>query len=61
MKSIIKLLAVFIALAGSLSISAQNGVQPYFTTEQLPDLIKCLPAPPDTVGEAFVHDIMRYM
>lgn len=61
MKRVFSLLAVFIALAGSLSLSAQDGVQPYLTTEQLPDLIKCLPAPPDTIGVDFAHDIMRYM
>ena len=33
----------------------------YFTTEQLPDLIQCLPAPPDTLSAAFTYDIMRYM
>lgn len=33
----------------------------YFTTEEMPDLIKCLPAPPDTTSEHFVHDIMRYI
>ena len=31
----------------------------YFTTEQLPDLIQCLPAPPDTLSSAFTYDIMR--
>ena len=60
-KSFFKLLAVSLVLTGFLNISAQEKVQPYFTTEQLPDLIKCLPAPPDTIGEAFAHDIMRYM
>lgn len=40
---------------------AQTTVQPYLGKEQLPDLIKCLPAPPDTAGEHFAHDILRYM
>ncbi|MBQ9363835.1 MAG: phosphatase PAP2 family protein [Bacteroidaceae bacterium] len=35
--------------------------EPYFTTTEMPDLLKWLPAPPDTLGEAFAHDIMRYM
>ena len=60
-KSLLKLLAISFTLAASFTINAQDGVQPYFTTEQLPDLIKCLPAPPDTIGEQFAHDIMRYM
>ena len=33
----------------------------YFTTEELPDLIQCLPPPPDTVSTYFTYDIMRYM
>ena len=42
-------------------VNAQNTVEPYFTTSELPNLIKCLPAPPDTMSEHFVHDIMRYI
>ena len=41
--------------------AAQTAVQPYLGKEQLPDLIKCLPPPPDTAGEHFAHDILRYM
>jgi len=33
----------------------------YFTREELPDLVQCLPAPPDTTGTAFDHDVLRYM
>ena len=40
---------------------AQTTVQPYLGKEQLPDLIKCLPAPPDSMSEHFAHDVMRYM
>ena len=36
-------------------------VRPYFSTEQLPDLIQCLPPPPDTVSSQFAYDILRYM
>lgn len=32
----------------------------YFTTEQLPDLIKCLPAPPAKGSAAFKYDVKRY-
>ena len=35
-------------------------VQPYFTVDQLPDLIACLPAPPDTLSNQFGYDIQRY-
>ena len=32
----------------------------YFTTEQLPDLVKCLPAPPEKGTPAFNLDVQRY-
>ena len=46
-------------LGGSLAAQSQD-VVPYFSVDQLPDLIKCLPAPPDTVSMTFSHDVMRY-
>ena len=57
----IRLFAAILTFCGTFSVFAQDQVQPYLTTDQLPDLIKCLPAPPDTIGEEFAHDIMRYM
>ena len=53
--------ATIVSLCGCLMVNAQNTVEPYFTTSELPNLIKCLPAPPDTMSEHFVHDIMRYI
>ena len=32
----------------------------YLTVDQISDLLKWLPAPPDSLDEAFAHDIMRY-
>ncbi len=32
----------------------------YFNLGEMTDLLKWLPAPPDTIGEAFAHDLMRY-
>ena len=55
-----KILLLSLLLAGFFSLRAQN-VQLYYTEEELPNLVNCLPAPPDTIGEAFTHDIMRYM
>ena len=55
------IIASIVTLCGYISLFAQNQVTPYFNVEEMPDLIKCLPAPPDTIGEHFVHDIMRYM
>lgn len=54
------LLAV-VAIMATMSVSAQNdSVKPYFTTEQLPDLIKCLPAPPAFDSPEFSYDVVRY-
>ncbi|MBR7005148.1 MAG: phosphatase PAP2 family protein [Bacteroidales bacterium] len=33
---------------------------PYFTTEEMPDLVKCLPAPPAKGSPAFQLDVQRY-
>ena len=52
------------ALAATLCLFtsyAQNvPVQPYFPVEELPDLIRCLPAPPEKGSPAFKYDIQRY-
>ncbi len=46
----------------TLETRAQDeGVNLYFNASEMPDLIKCLPAPPDTIGTDFANDIMRYM
>ena len=47
-------------LLGQATLRAQN-VEPYFTTEEMPDLIQCLPAPPDSLSAAYTYDIMRYL
>lgn len=52
------LVSVAVTLAALLPARAQ---QTYFNRQEMPDLIKCLPAPPDTVGPDFAHDILRYM
>lgn len=51
------MLAAILTVCGSVEVCAQ---EVYFTEAELPNLIKCLPPPPDTIGEAFAHDIMRY-
>ena len=58
------LLAMFAAImfCGSLQVKGQNeDVTLYFSEEEMRNLIKCLPAPPDTIGTDFCNDIMRYM
>lgn len=45
----------------ALTLCAQSETaQPYFTVDQLPDLIKCLPAPPAFDSPEFAYDMMRY-
>ncbi len=44
--------------AGLLNLQAQ---ETYFSIDEMPDLVKCLPAPPDTASLDFAHDVMRYM
>lgn len=44
----------------AMTLNAQEEVQPYLTVEQLPDLIKCLPAPPAFDSPEFANDMMRY-
>ena len=54
---------LFIATAVLMTvhlIAQQNAVKPYFTVEELPDLIKCLPAPPAFDSPEFANDVVRY-
>ena len=55
-----RLLAVMFLTGWALTGQAQQ-IRTYFTMDEMPDLVKCLPAPPDTLSAAFTYDIMRYM
>lgn len=61
-KKTLWLFATLILFCG-MPVNAQDTEEykPFFHTSELPDLLKWLPAPPDSTSEAFVHDIMRYM
>ena len=65
------LIILFLLVAGCFTAQAQTPAQAkaqafaenqdtYFTIDQMPDLVKCLPAPPDTADPAFANDVMRY-
>ena len=55
------LLIATVALLTTMSVWAQqDAVQPYFSTQELPDLIKCLPAPPAFDSPEFATDVVRY-
>lgn len=56
--------AAILALCGSISLSAQYAREPvnaYFTTGEMPDIRKFLPAPPDSVVNKFTYDVSQYM
>lgn len=55
------LLIATVALLTTMNVWAQqDAVQPYFSTQELPDLIKCLPAPPAFESPEFANDVVRY-
>ena len=45
----------------AVTVFAAHAQEAYFSQEEMPDLVKCLPAPPDTTSLDFVHDVMRSM
>ena len=54
-------LFVVIAVLMTASLIAQkDAVKPYLSVEELPDLIKCLPAPPAFDSPEFANDVVRY-
>ena len=56
---------IVILLFCGMTVQAQDNEKkepgPYMSARHLPNMLKWLPAPPDTTSEEFVHDIMRYM
>ena len=59
-KLFIGFLAAFL-FCGSLQTKAQNdSITLYFSTEELPDLIKCLAPPPAFNSPEFSYDVVRY-
>lgn len=56
-----RILFVVIAVLMTASLIAQkDAVKPYLSVEELPDLIKCLPAPPAFDSPEFANDVVRY-
>ena len=53
---------VILALFGLLWLETGFAQSPkvYLPMEQMPDLVQCLPAPPDTASVAFAVDVQRY-
>ena len=46
--------------SGFAQVADTEKANPYFHTSDMPDMLHFLPAPPDTTGEHFAHDVMRY-
>ena len=51
---------IYILAATLLLTQGAYAQQTYFSTNELPDLIKCLPAPPQKGSPAFKNDVLRY-
>ena len=62
-KKMIWMFTAILFCGASMTVEAQNldVAEPYFTTKDMPDMVKFLPAPPDTTSTLFVNDIMQYM
>jgi acid phosphatase (class A) len=57
-------LAAILIICGISSARAQyvrEHVDAYFTTGEMPDLTKWLPAPPDSIINKFTYDVSQYM
>ena len=61
MKKIMMMVAMMVMAISASAQSDETPVDAYFTTAEMPDMIKWCPAPPDTLSPAFAYDIMQYM
>ncbi len=43
-----------------LGAQAQTKADPYFTREEMPDMVKFMPGPPDSTSVSFSRDVSRY-
>lgn len=57
-----KKLMLFITALSMMAnlLAQQEEVKPYLSVEELPDLIKCIPAPPAFDSPEFANDVVRY-
>lgn len=56
-----KLMILAVTMMATVFAKAQSDVEPYFTTKEMPDMLKWCPAPPDTLSPHFAYDIIQYM
>ena len=57
----IRSLPVFLLFCFSFNTFAQETYVPYISQDCMPDVVKCVPAPPEDPSTDFDHDILRYM
>ena len=57
----LRLLAACLLICFSFSASAQDSYAPYIPQDRMPDVVQCVPAPPEDPSTDFDHDILRYM
>lgn len=55
-----RILIPILLLAVGTQLPAQEQPQTYFTIDDMPDLVQCLPAPPSPGDERFAGDVARY-
>jgi len=61
MKRFVLVMLAALLFCGSIQVKAQNEERKlYFSTEELPNLIKCLPPPPSFNSPEFSYDVVRY-
>lgn len=60
MKKIMMITAMMMLAVGASAQSDKSPVDAYFTTAEMPDMIKWCPAPPDTTSSHFAYDITQY-
>lgn len=60
MKKMMMIAALTVAAVSAMAQSDQSPVDAYFTTSEMPDMLKWCPAPPDTASAAFAYDITQY-
>lgn len=55
------LLLMVLAIVGIAPVDAQEVSQQYFTVDEMPDLLRILPPPPDSTSAQFALDVVRHM
>jgi len=55
-----RIYALMALLLAALAVNAQNKIEAYFTTTEMPDMLKFAPAPPDSTSPRFQYDLQRY-